>query len=120
MVLPYLTEQTALRESYWQLMDAMSEDWTDKARQKERARQIRARHVQHCFAYIAESIWCSADLTIEWAQVQKNGDRRQVDGWGIPHQCKDPDAIQAWVQANHGPITREDHVHHHHHNHDGH
>ena len=91
-------------------MDAMSEDWTDAARQEERHSQLRDKHAQHCFAYIAESIWCSGDLTIEWAKVEKDGGRRQVDGWGIPHQCKNPEAIRAWMQANHGPV-KDDHVH---------
>lgn len=102
--------QIALRHSYWRLMDAMSEDWTDAARQEERHSQLRDKHAQHCFAYIAESIWCSGDLTIEWAKVEKDGGRRQVDGWGIPHQCKNPEAIRAWMQANHGPV-KDDHVH---------
>ncbi|MCJ1263810.1 hypothetical protein MMC22_003680 [Lobaria immixta] len=88
----------------------MSEDWTDAARQEERHSQLRDKHAQHCFAYIAESIWCSGDLTIEWAKVEKDGSRRQVDGWGIPHQCKNPKAIRAWMQANHGPV-KDDHVH---------
>lgn len=64
-------------------------------------------HAQHCFAYLAESIICSADLTIEWARTDKDGSRTTVDGWGVPHTCKDPDAIKAWMEANHGPVRKE-------------
>lgn len=47
---------------------------------------------------------CAADLTIEGARVDSNGLRaNDVDGWGIGHQCKDPDAIRDWVLENHGP-----------------
>jgi hypothetical protein len=75
-------------------------------------RILRDHHGQHCFAYIAESIMCSGDLTIEWAKVEKDGTRKQVDGWGIPHQCKDPEAIRSWMESNHGPLKSGDvHLH---------
>ena len=64
-------------------------------------------HTQHCFAYIAESIMCAGDLTIEWAKVEKNGSRIQVDGWGVPHQCKSPGEIRKWMAANHGPSVAD-------------
>lgn len=48
-------------------------------------------------------IMCSGDLTIEWAKVERDASRTQVDGWGVSHQCKDPGAIRAWMKAYHGP-----------------
>lgn len=54
---------------------------------------------------------CTGDLTIEWARVQKNGKRITVDGWGVPHQCKDPEAIWRWMKEHHGPIDRHVHMH---------
>jgi hypothetical protein len=61
-------------------------------------------HVQHCFSFLSQSIMCAGDLTIEWARIESDGSRFQVDGWGIPHQCKDPNAIFAWMEENHGPL----------------
>ena len=81
----------------------MSATWTDTEREEEVRKQLQNRHSQHCFAYITESIICAGDLTLEWAQVEEDGTRMQVSGWGVPHQCKDPGAIRAWMEANHGP-----------------
>lgn len=61
-------------------------------------------HTQHCFDFILQGILCAGDTTIEWARVESDGSRLSVDGWGIPHQCKDLEAIMAWVEANHGPV----------------
>ena len=82
----------------------MSKGWSREDQLLEVDRQLHDKHSRHCFAYLAESILCSADLTIEWAKVEADGSRKQVDGWGIPHQCKDPDAIHAWMEENHGPL----------------
>lgn len=70
-------------------------------------------HLQHCFAYLAQSIQCSGDLTVEWAMVELDGSRIQVDGWGVPHQCKDLDEIWAWMETNHGPHYGADYRIHH-------
>lgn len=103
-------QQGILRSQYWRLIDGMLADSTSEARQEEARKQLRDHHSQHCFAYIAESIMCAGDLSIEWAKVEKDGSRIQVDGWGVTHQCKDPDAIWKWMEANHGP-PKEDSVH---------
>ena len=48
---------------------------------------------------------CNADLTIEWAVVEEDGTRSQVDGWDIPHrQCKSPTAVKEWMDMHHPPI----------------
>ncbi|GAB7354432.1 hypothetical protein MBLNU459_g4921t3 [Dothideomycetes sp. NU459] len=62
-----------LRSQYWRLIDGMSADSTPATRQEEVRKQLRDHHSQHCFAYIAESIICAGDLTIEWAKVEKDG-----------------------------------------------
>lgn len=62
-------------------------------------------HTQHCFDYLSQSILCARDLTIEWARIESHGWRFQVDGWGIPHQCKDSEAILAWEEVNHRPAN---------------
>jgi hypothetical protein len=78
--------------------------WSQDQRDAERKHQLRDRHSQHCMAYLAQSVLCSADLTIEWAKIEVDGSRQQVDGWGVPHQCKDPDSVWDWMLRNHGPL----------------
>lgn len=93
-------------------MDAMDSAWSQEARDAEHRKQLTDKHSQHCIAYLAQSILCSADLTLEWANVEKNGSRRQVMGWGIPHQCKDPGVVWDWVVQNHGPAKAHgSHIH---------
>ncbi|OAX81478.1 hypothetical protein ACJ72_04183 [Emergomyces africanus] len=55
-------------------------------------------HVEHCFDYLRQAIQCSADSTVEWARVEENGKRKQVDGWGVPHYgCKDVRVIEDFI-----------------------
>ena len=49
-----------------------------------------ADHINHCFDYLRQSITCAGDMTLEWPRLEANGDRFVVEGWGVPHQCKDP------------------------------
>ncbi|PYH68011.1 uncharacterized protein BO88DRAFT_464914 [Aspergillus vadensis CBS 113365] len=53
-------------------------------------------HWAHCFDYIAQSIICAADGTIEppHPAINKDGDRILViDGIGHAHQCRDPEPL---------------------------
>jgi Mycotoxin biosynthesis protein UstYa len=61
----------------------------------------RAAHLDHCFDYLRQAITCAADMTVEWAKVEYDGTRRQVDGWGIPHwQCRDPEGVEAFMKEH--------------------
>lgn len=55
-------------------------------------------HLHHCFDYLRQSIQCSGDMSMEWPRTEPDGRRIAVDGWGIPHECKD------WV-STHQPST---------------
>lgn len=58
----------------------------------------RGAHMDHCFDYLRQGISCAADMTIEWAKVEYDGTRRQVDGWGISHwRCRDPEKVEEFV-----------------------
>ncbi|KAK2785804.1 hypothetical protein FQN53_007385 [Emmonsiellopsis sp. PD_33] len=58
-------------------------------------------HVEHCFDYLRQSIECSADLTVEWARVEEDGSRKDIDGWGVPHyQCKDLSVVEKYIREN--------------------
>lgn len=46
-------------------------------------------HIDHCFDYLRQLILCHGDMTVEWAaEKSEPGERDHIDGYGIPHQCK--------------------------------
>lgn len=51
-------------------------------------------HLNHCWEYLRQGLMCNADVTLEW---HKYGEHAGT-GWGYQHQCKDWDAIVAWVE----------------------
>ncbi|KAF2010398.1 hypothetical protein BU24DRAFT_399713 [Aaosphaeria arxii CBS 175.79] len=66
--------------------------------------EVHEHHIAHCFDYLRQALMCSADTTIEWAVVQSTGERRQVDGWGVPHKkCKDWNVLMAWMNEHKAP-----------------
>ncbi|TAQ89786.1 hypothetical protein B7494_g1867 [Chlorociboria aeruginascens] len=103
-----------IRQNYWGLIESLSdENMSSESRKEVAHHQLYRNHPQHCFSYLAQSIMCAGDLTIEWAKVERNGKREGVDGWGIGHQCKDPNAIRSWMLKHHGPPKAGDSHHHH-------
>jgi Mycotoxin biosynthesis protein UstYa len=48
-----------------------------------------AEHMTHCFDYLRQTIQCGGDMAMEWPRTEPDGRRFAVDGWGIPHECKD-------------------------------
>ncbi len=100
-----------IRNFYWRLVDAI-DNGDQEAAMKVMKKQLKNKHAHHCFSYLAQGIQCSADLTIEWAVVEKDGTRNGTDGWGMPHhQCKDPKAISAWLDQVHAPQRNKTHIH---------
>lgn len=75
-----------LRRNYWNLTDAIAKG-NDTYMRDELDRQMHNSHTGHCFDYLRQSIECSADMTLEWPKVGKDGKRFEVDGEGIPHLC---------------------------------
>jgi hypothetical protein len=60
-----------------------------------------ANHIPHCFDYIRQGLMCAGDMTLEKAKVNANGERiRDVNGWGVEHECKDWDAIMRWSEKH--------------------
>ena len=50
---------------------------------------IDARHTNHCFDYLQQSLMCSSDMTLEKVLHDENDQPiRAVDGWGVTHQCR--------------------------------
>jgi len=60
-----------------------------------------ADHIHHCFDYLRQTISCGGDMTMEWPRTEKDGRRFAVDGWGIPHECKNWDMIMDYMDKNH-------------------
>lgn len=59
-------------------------------------------HMDHCFNYLRQAIECYADSTVEWAKVNKQGQRQGIQGWGIPHhECRDRDTLEAFAVKHH-------------------
>jgi hypothetical protein len=79
-----------LRRFSWMFLDAITKNNT-----KEQAaitemfeKQNHASHLHHCFDYLRQTIACGGDMAMEWPRTEKDGRRFAVDGWGIPHECK--------------------------------
>jgi len=60
-----------------------------------------ADHIHHCYDYLRQTISCGGDMTMEWPRTEKDGRRFAVDGWGIPHECKNWDMIMEYMDNNH-------------------
>jgi hypothetical protein len=59
-------------------------------------------HIAHCFDYLRQAIMCAADVTLEWGvQVPPGEQPSTINGWGIPHVCKDWDQAVDWT-VEHG------------------
>ena len=50
-------------------------------------------HINHCFDYLRQALQCAGDMALEWPRTEVDGQRKNVDGWNIPHQCK------SWVSS---------------------
>lgn len=59
-----------------------------------------AEHLDHCWDYIRQVIMCFGDPALEPAKVDGDGVRRNVDGWGATHQCRDWDALHDFAVNN--------------------
>lgn len=51
-------------------------------------------HLNHCWDYVRQGLMCNADVTLEWHQYGEVAGT----GWGFQHQCKDWNAIMAWME----------------------
>jgi len=58
-------------------------------------------HLNHCFDYLRQTIQCGGDMAMEWPRTEPNGQRFAVDGWGIPHECKNWGQITDYMAEHH-------------------
>jgi hypothetical protein len=85
-----------LRRFSWMFLDAITKNNTKEqlAIKEMFEKQNHASHLHHCFDYLRQTIACGGDMAMEWPRTEKDGRRFAVDGWGIPHECKN------WVCAS--------------------
>lgn len=57
-------------------------------------------HTLHCLDYLRESILCTSDSTLEpfKPKFDSAADRKGVDGYGTPHQCRDFGKLRNWAE----------------------
>ncbi|TLD25673.1 hypothetical protein E2P81_ATG09330 [Venturia nashicola] len=79
-----------LRRFSWMFLDAITKNKTQEqaAITEMFEKQNHASHLHHCFDYLRQTIACGGDMAMEWPRTEKDGRRFAVDGWGIPHECK--------------------------------
>ena len=54
-------------------------------------------HLAHCFDYLRQGLMCNADMALEWPRTEEDGKRFAVDGWGIPHECRNWDEVWGFM-----------------------
>ena|ERR1700760_1216161 len=62
-------------------------------------------HIPHCFEYIRQGIMCAGDTTLEKSRIEDGEVTRDVDGWGVQHECRDWQAIYQWANENRSDNT---------------
>lgn len=75
-------------------------DVIKKYEKHDKSRFAGAGHEYHCIDYIRQSIMCSGDMTLDYAEVQEDGTRKGFSGANSTHQCRDWDAIVNWAVEN--------------------
>jgi hypothetical protein len=80
-----------LRRFTYMFLDAITQNDTEKMKSiKHMFNEMdHGEHLTHCFDYLRQTIACAGDMSMEWPRTEPNGERIAVDGWGIPHECKD-------------------------------
>jgi mycotoxin biosynthesis protein UstYa len=80
-----------LRRFTYMFLDAITKNDTEKMKSITHmfTTMDHGEHVTHCFDYLRQTISCAGDMAMEWPRTEPDGERIAVDGWGIPHECKD-------------------------------
>jgi len=67
-------------------------------------------HLHHCFDYLRQTIACAGDMSLEWPRTEPDGRRFAVDGWGIPHRCKNWVQIMEYMNNNYFNMSGVDQI----------
>ena len=96
-----------IRTSYYSLLAGIDHEIIHGGHEidPESRHRIHSEHVGHCFDYIRQALMCNADTTVEPATVERNGVRKQVDGWGVVHEgCVDWESLWEWMTEHQAPV----------------
>lgn len=100
-----------LRRFTWMFLDAISNNDTEAMdKVKDMFAMDHMDHMNHCFDYLRQSIACSGDMTMEWPRTEADGRRFAVDGWGIPHECKNWGNIMEYMNETHFDHSTNDQI----------
>lgn len=82
-----------LRRFTWMFLDAIVANGTEGVDLRKEVIKTfhvgdHSEHIHHCFDYLRQTIQCGGDMAMEWPRTEPTGQRFAVDGWGIPHECK--------------------------------
>ncbi|KAI9640575.1 hypothetical protein NHQ30_010873 [Ciborinia camelliae] len=96
-----------IRESYYStLLGTRPHIHGDEKLSDAAAQESDREHTGHCFDYLRQAIMCSADMTIEWAEEVPEGKAPfSVDGWGIPHMCRNWEGVLKWMGEHRSPAN---------------
>lgn len=96
-----------IRESYNSaLLGVRPHSQDDENFPDELAHESNREDIGHCFDYIRQALMCSADMTIEWAMEMPDGKPPSaVDGWGIPHTCRNWNDVLKWMAEHRSPVN---------------
>lgn len=95
------------------LRDALAPTPSEHSEHSEHSHHFRPTHLTHCFTYLAQSLLCAADDTIEAPvpEYNRHGEITgfRVDGIGVQHkQCRDPALLYAVAsKTEQSPLARE-------------
>lgn len=65
----------------------------------EKFARVEQSHIEHCFAYLKQSILCAGDTTLEGPDKAGRG----LHGWGVEHQCREwegKNGLKRWAAIN--------------------
>lgn len=91
--------QSVIRRDYFDLVEGVLNNNTDNEMETLVQKQIKMFHNRHCLDYIRQTLECQADMTLEWKRTEPDGGKIQVDGMGIPHECKSKKSIHDYMRG---------------------
>lgn len=97
---PALFPVTLLAHTHKIPCQGVVRDVIKKYEKHDKSRFAGAGHEYHCIDYIRQSIMCSGDTTLDFAELHDDGTRRGFSGAGSTHQCRDWDSIVDWAVEN--------------------
>ena len=101
-----------LRRFTWMFLDAVIKNDTElTAKIKHMFTDLdQSDHLHHCFDYLRQTIACAGDVSLEWPRTEPDGRRFAVDGWGIPHKCKNWGQIMEYMNNNYFNMSGVDQI----------